>query len=164
MLRSSFRRSVAAAALLASGLAVVPALAQTAPAPPSRTQATPSPSTRGTEVGRYEYETYCAVCHGLDGKGGGPFTMLLNKRVPDLSLLAKNNGGVFPFSRAFDVVMGTADVGAHGSREMPIWGDVFSGQARTVFGPGLREGSGDAEAYVKARILALVEYVSRLQE
>lgn len=161
----SFIRRCAAAALLAAS-AAVPAIAQTAPAPvpapPPGLQAAPGTPTRGVEFGRYEYETYCAVCHGADGKGNGPFTMLLNKRVPDLSLLAKRNGGVFPFARAYDVVVGTADVGAHGSREMPIWGDVFSGQAQSVYGPGYREGTG--EAYVKARVLALVEYVSRLQE
>ncbi len=160
---SSFRRSAAVAVLLAAS-AAAPALAQTAPAPapPPGLQATPGTPPRGVEIGRYEYETYCAVCHGADGKGNGPFTMMLNKRIPDLSVLAKNNGGVFPFSRAYDVVIGTADVGAHGSREMPIWGDVFTGRAQSVYGPGYREVTG--EAYVKARVLALVEYVSRLQE
>ena len=159
--RSLFRRRNAAAVLLVAST-VVPAFAQTAPAPPPGTATRPAAPGGGAEFGRYEYETYCAVCHGLDGKGNGPFTMLLNKRMPDLSLLAKQNGGVFPFSRAYDVIVGTADVGAHGSREMPIWGDVFTSRAQTVYGPGYRESTG--EAFVRARVLALVEYVSRLQE
>ena len=161
MLSSIFRRAVTVAAMLAAA-AAAPVLAQTVPAPPSGTQTSPGTPTRGVEFGRYEYETYCAVCHGMDGKGNGPFTMLLNKRIPDLSLLSKNNGGVFPFSRAYDVVIGAADVGAHGSREMPIWGDVFTGRAQSVYGPAYRDATG--EAYVKARVLALVEYISRLQE
>jgi mono/diheme cytochrome c family protein len=162
MLRPSFRRKAALVALLATW-AVAPALAQSPPpSPPSGVPTGSAAPAPGGEFGRYEYETYCAVCHGTDGKGNGPFTMLLNKRVPDLSVLAKNNRGIFPFARAYDVVVGTADVGAHGSREMPIWGDVFIGRAQSVYGPNYRESTGDA--YVKARVLALVEYISRLQE
>jgi mono/diheme cytochrome c family protein len=39
------------------------------------------------------YTAYCAVCHGVDGKGNGPAAEALRVRPPDLTTLAKKNGG-----------------------------------------------------------------------
>ena len=113
------------------------------------------------DIGRYEFETYCAACHGLDGKGGGPMSMLLTKQVPNLTVLMKNNGGVFPFERAFTVVSGEATVAAHGTREMPIWGDHYKDKAPSQLGPYYQPS--DVSSYVRGRILALVGYLSTLQ-
>jgi mono/diheme cytochrome c family protein len=90
---------------------------------------------------KHEYDTHCAVCHGLGGKGDGVFAAQLKSGtvVPDLTGLAKGNNGAFPFKRVYDTIdRGTS---GHGTREMPIWG------AR----------------YVHTRILALSRYVNRLQ-
>lgn len=119
-------------------------------------------SAQSGDLGRYEYETYCAVCHGVEGKGGGPFTMLLNKAVPNLTVLSKNNSGMFPFARVRDVIVGDAPVPGHGPREMPIWGDVYDDRARSQL--GRNPDPGDVQAYVRVRVLALTEYVARLQE
>ncbi len=71
------------------------------------------------------YKTWCASCHGLQGKGDGPAASALKKMPADLTQLAKKNGGKFPTERVRNYIEGTAAVAAHGSREMPVWGDFF---------------------------------------
>ena len=61
--------------------------------------------------------------------------MLVTKKVPDLTLMQKNNGGVFPFAETYNVISGDADVPGHGTREMPIWGDVYRDRAIAQLGP-----------------------------
>lgn len=58
------------------------------------------------DIGKDEYDGSCAVCHGITGKGDGSLKLLLVKRVPDLTLLAKNNNGVFPFDRVYQTIDG----------------------------------------------------------
>lgn len=116
---------------------------------------------QSVDIGKYEFETYCAACHGTDGKGGGPFSMLLTKKVPDLTSLQKNNGGVFPFDRVYGTVSGDVAVGGHGTREMPIWGDHYKEKAPSQLGPYYAPA--DVASYVRGRILALIGHVSTLQ-
>jgi mono/diheme cytochrome c family protein len=72
------------------------------------------------------FRNHCAVCHGKDGRGRGPATIALKDRPPDLTQIARRNGGVFPSSRMKAVIAGTErGSSAHGSREMPIWGPIF---------------------------------------
>lgn len=71
------------------------------------------------------FRAYCASCHGVTGKGGGPAAPALKAKVPDLTLLAKTNRGEFPAARVGKVIMGDEVVLAHGSREMPVWGPIF---------------------------------------
>ena len=80
------------------------------------------------------YNTYCAVCHGAEGKGNGPAAAALKTPPSDLSTYAKRHGGTFSQVDVREVVDGMRPIPAHGSREMPIWGDVFRGlyQDRTL--------------------------------
>jgi len=71
------------------------------------------------------FRAYCASCHGLNGKGGGPAAAALSVRVPDLTVLAINYRGEFPLQHVREVILGDAVIAAHGSREMPIWGPIF---------------------------------------
>jgi mono/diheme cytochrome c family protein len=71
------------------------------------------------------FRAYCTPCHGLDAKGGGPAAPALKAKVPDLTLLARNNRGQFPTVRVRRVISGDEVAAAHGSREMPIWGPIF---------------------------------------
>lgn len=114
-------------------------------------------SDRG-DFGKREFESNCASCHGVNGKGNGPITDLLKKSPPDLSMLAKKNGGVFPMERLYKVIEG-GDVAAHGTRDMPVWGRDYRIQAAEHY----MDAPYDPEAYVRARILALLEYINRLQ-
>ncbi len=113
------------------------------------------------DLGRLEFSDNCAACHGLDGKGNGPLGGLLQKSPPDLSQLAKKNGGVLPVNRMYAVIEGTATVPSHGTRDMPVWGREY----RIEEAQRLREARGHYEPaeVVRARILTLIEYISRLQ-
>ncbi|MGA8055102.1 MAG: c-type cytochrome [Burkholderiales bacterium] len=124
---------------------------------------TPGHAAEPVDLGKTEYKNNCAVCHGLSGKGDGPFKGIVD--VPagaDLTTLAKRNNGVFPFVRVYETIDGTQMIKAHGTREMPIWGADYRLRAT-----GQRDDVGnylyDTDAFVRGRILALTEYVYRLQ-
>ena len=71
------------------------------------------------------YRTYCASCHGKNGKGNGPAAPALKATVPDLTVIAKNDRGQFPVTRVRRILMGEDTIVSHGSREMPVWGPLF---------------------------------------
>lgn len=73
------------------------------------------------------YQAYCATCHGADGKGVGPMTEWLKIQSPDLTRLSIREGGKFPLTRVQRVISGQENITAgHGTREMPVWGPIFS--------------------------------------
>jgi mono/diheme cytochrome c family protein len=73
------------------------------------------------------YAAYCAVCHGKDLRGGGPMARSLKAATPDLTTIAARSGGKFPLARVQRIVSGEEQIpGGHGSREMPVWGPIFS--------------------------------------
>lgn len=112
------------------------------------------------DLGKIEFVNNCAACHGVDGKGNGSLGNLMQRSPPDLTMLAKNNKGVLPMNRMFEIMEGK-DVASHGTRDMPIWGKEYYVEESQK----LREarGSYDAPAVVRARILTLLEYISRIQ-
>lgn len=112
------------------------------------------------DPGKSEFAENCASCHGVDGKGNGILGNLLQRSPPDLTQLAKKNQGVLPINRLYEVIDG-AGVPSHGSREMPVWGWEY----RVEQAQALREARGryDEPAMVRARILTLLEYISRIQ-
>ena len=77
---------------------------------------------QGADIGKQEYLSKCASCHGKDAKGDGPVAGSLKQKVADLTVLAKNTGSIFPFARIYDVIDGREAVAAHGPRDMPVWG------------------------------------------
>jgi mono/diheme cytochrome c family protein len=115
------------------------------------------------DPGALEYRSSCAVCHGLDGKGNGPTKPALTKHPTNLTTLAKGNGGVFPVQRVYEVIDGRQAVTAHGTRDMPIWGTQFLAEAD--FHYRYMEGMGPhtREPFVRARVMALVDYLNRIQ-
>jgi mono/diheme cytochrome c family protein len=110
---------------------------------------------RGTDVvsGSEVYRTYCAVCHGTKGKGDGQLADLLRVRPPDLTLLAKRNGGRYPDDKVHRMIDGRNPVKGHGGADMPVWGDAFRNAS-----------DGYSDAKVKEKIDALVEYLKSIQE
>ena len=106
-------------------------------------------SAQEIDAGKAEYRSNCAACHGIDGKGNGPVSKELKTRPTDLTILAKNNNGVFPVNTVSKVIDGREPVKSHGTREMPIWGYRY----------------GPPQAFrFKKRILAVIEYLKRVQE
>jgi mono/diheme cytochrome c family protein len=74
-----------------------------------------------TDPGKQEFELNCSVCHGMDAKGNGFLGASLKVVPPDLTVLAKNNGGVFPADRISSVISRrlTDDVQDLGGRGLP---------------------------------------------
>jgi len=112
------------------------------------------------DFGKREYDSNCAVCHGLKGKGDGPYAGMGNQSVRDLTVLSKKNGGVFPIEHVYEVIDGREQIKAHGPRDMPIWGTEYSITAAERYGD---VGGYSEEAYIRAHILLLVDYIYRLQ-
>ena len=72
------------------------------------------------------YRAYCAVCHGRDATGKGPMALALKSPPPDLTRIAERNGGIFPMARVERIIAGEEPLSSHGTREMPLWGPIFS--------------------------------------
>ena len=106
-------------------------------------------------VGKKEFTTYCASCHGSGGKGDGPVVHFLKRKPIDLTQLSKNNGSNFPFDRIWGVFDGTYQFDEHGTSEMPIWGYRF-----------IRETQKDNEPSdaAKAKALNIILYIQVIQE
>ena len=82
-------------------------------------------------AGRELFQQNCSVCHGVDAKGKGsmydPESAEPAKRVPpaDLTALSEQNAGKFPADRVRNAIYSKGPIPAHGTPEMPAWGDVF---------------------------------------
>ncbi len=115
------------------------------------------------DLGRQEFLDKCAVCHGKSGKGEGGHIMDLLKKAPsDLTMLSKKNGGVFPFDRVYAVIDGRETIVGHGDRDMPIWGKAYNTETARA-AEHYFDVPYDMEMYVRARILALIDYLYRIQ-
>lgn len=111
------------------------------------------------DLGKVEYESKCATCHALTGRGDGPTAQFLTRKPADLTTLAKNNNGIIPMARMYEIISGDTEVAGHGTRDMPVWGKEYKLQASEFY----RDMLYDPEVYVRAQILALIEYINRLQ-
>ena len=113
-----------------------------------------------TELGKDEYVRSCAACHGVVGKGDGPAAKSLIKPPTDLTRLSEANKGVFPISRVYAAIDGRIEVIAHGTRDMPVWGETYT---RELKYPGSMLSKEMTDSMVRVRMLALIEYISTLQ-
>ncbi|MBW2691330.1 MAG: c-type cytochrome [Deltaproteobacteria bacterium] len=114
----------------------------------------PDPDPMLAEVGAELFTSYCASCHGVDARGGGPAAPALITPPSDLSRIAARGGGVFPESSVARLIDGRFDLPAHGSREMPIWGACLAEEIPCF-------ATGDEVA--RGRIASLVEYLKSVQ-
>ncbi len=102
--------------------------------------------------GEQLFRTYCASCHGIDGKGGGPVAPALKQRPADVTAIAMRNHGVFPRDRIIRyVAFGDPAPSAHGSKDMPVWGPNFMALAPGSF------------ATVNERVESVVAYLASIQ-
>jgi mono/diheme cytochrome c family protein len=107
--------------------------------------------TTSAASGSEMFHSYCAPCHGKDGKGNGPAATSLKNPPANLTQLAKKNNGKFPADHVANVLR-SGVTGAHGSSDMPVWGPLFS------------QVSGRDVAIVQMRIANLVHYIESIQE
>ena len=110
--------------------------------------------------GKLDFRQYCAQCHGKHGTGEGPVAPALKKKPANLTLLSRNNGGVFPEDEVRDFIDGSKAAEGHGTRDMPIWGYAFMYRRSSHTGAG---GAPLTEAQVKHKIGRLVDYVKSIQ-
>lgn len=108
------------------------------------------PNPTSPTSGKQMFNEYCAVCHGQDGKSGGPAAPALKKKPADLTQLSAHNKGKFPDARVAGYIEGDDSLEAHGSRDMPMWGGVFKSMA----------GGSDI---AKLRVANLTAYIKSLQ-
>lgn len=104
--------------------------------------------------GEVVFQTHCASCHGIGGRGDGPVAESLRVPVPNLRLLNQRYGGEFPADTVASYIDGRDFPDAHGERAMPVWGTVFAATAQIVEGAATPE----------QRVDGLVDYLRTLQE
>ena len=98
------------------------------------------------------YRNYCAACHGNDGKGTDPAAPALKKAPADLTSLSRKNNGKFPALAVQNSIKGDTATTAHGSKDMPTWGNLF------------RSVSASQQAVVDLRVKNLSDYIEGMQE
>ena len=123
-------------------------------------------SAQNVDVGQTEYQSGCAPCHGADAKGTGPVSKELKTPPADLTVLAKKNNGVFPFDNVYKIIDGRDALSSHGTREMPIWGYRFTPPHYNLksIDDAVLSPSASSEGIVRSRILAVIDYLNRIQE
>lgn len=111
-----------------------------------REPARPAQSVEGPAL----YKQYCAACHGVDGKGNGPAAPALKVPPTDLTTYARRHGGKFSEMDLRTVIEGDRSIVAHGTKDMPIWGEVFSVVMRD-------------QAFRELRMTNLIRYLESIQ-
>jgi mono/diheme cytochrome c family protein len=116
----------------------------------------PSPAADSEQIrrGAVLYRLHCAGCHGKEGQGDGHAAEKLELDIPDLTLMARRNRGVFPAEATRRAIDGRTELRGHTRRNMPIWG------------LGLQQPGRDSaqEGDVQMDIEELVLYLKTLQE
>jgi mono/diheme cytochrome c family protein len=97
------------------------------------------------------YKDYCAVCHGADGKGGGPAASALKTPPPDLTTMAKRYGEKSAALKVDATLRFGAGNKTHGTADIPVWGPLFSATDKS-------------QTAVAMRISNLSKYVESLQQ
>jgi hypothetical protein len=87
-------------------------------------------------------------------EGDGPTAATLRASVPNLRTLSERNGGTFPTDAVASYIDGRTFPAAHGTREMPVWGPVFSVTQELVRGAESPE----------QRIAGVVAFLRELQQ
>jgi mono/diheme cytochrome c family protein len=106
--------------------------------------------------GELEFQSHCAVCHGVDASGNGIMSKYLTLPPANLTQLSKKYGGKFPFWQIYRTIDGREEMRGHGMSQMPVWGPRFRAES----------GGNDpgAKSQAAGRILSLVFYLQHVQE
>lgn len=102
-------------------------------------------------MGQVIYSRYCAACHGRAGAGDGPVAPGLVRKPTDLTALAARNGGKFPYDKVARTIDGRQTPRAHGTPDMPVWGEIFG------------KTTGTEAPSVEAAVSRITHYVWSLQ-
>jgi len=111
-------------------------------------------SDKDVSDGHSYFLRYCASCHGVNGLGDGPVAEALSKPPASLRLLSDKYGTPLPAARIADLIDGRSAVRAHGSREMPVWGERL-----------YQEGAGErGELGIGEVIGKIIAYLNTIQD
>ncbi|MBS1803607.1 MAG: c-type cytochrome [Acidobacteria bacterium] len=84
------------------------------------------PATRtASNNGQQMFTSYCAPCHGVDGKGRGPAGNAMSPKPTDLTQLMRKNHGKYPDTHVVSILEFGTERSAHGSAKMPVWGPIL---------------------------------------
>jgi hypothetical protein len=149
--------------------------------------AVPDARPQDADRGQIEFLLNCARCHGTDAKGSGPDSAKLHIKPVDLTVLAKRNHGRFDPGAVYQMIDGRNARLSHHSAEMPIWGcrhqtalpnlpattkpkQKIPKRILSQMKPHENELDSlldlpcDSEAAIRERLLAIVSYLSLVQE
>lgn len=135
---AAWRAGALGAALLAVAAA---AHAQSAPEAPN--------------PGRDAFLQYCASCHGAQGDGKGPMAGELRQSPSDLRHLTKRFGSPLHTQRLLERIDGRRMARAHGSRDMPVWGEKLT--------RNIPRGAG-TEAQTRGTLLIIIDWLESIQQ
>lgn len=114
-----------------------------------------APMVFADETGAQLFGDYCAACHGASGKGDGDMADVITIPSPNLTLLSKNNDGIFPMLRVIHTIDGRTGVRAHAS-VMPLFGKTLSVDTSDLGYAGILT--------TRGQILSLAMYLESIQE
>ncbi len=103
------------------------------------------------DSGKQMYKDYCAACHGMEGKGNGPAVEFLKAPPPDLTIMGKGHDDMYVTNHVRTVLRFGTENKAHGTLDMPLWGQMFNALNNN-------------DAVVTLRISNLCEYVQSIQQ
>ena len=108
------------------------------------------------EEGRHTFERLCISCHGSGGAGVGAAEVgSLGTPPPDLRKIAARRNGHFDRAEIAEWIEGRMATTAHGTRRMPIWGEVLSAEYDRY---------PDGDELIGATLDPLVVYLESLQK
>lgn len=113
----------------------------------------PPEGSRATQAtaGKAHFMQYCASCHGEDGKGLQIDS--LERQPADLTAIMKGRtSSEFPILEVANMIDGRKMAKTHGSRDMPVWGEVFSKQEYM------------SEDEIKGKLAELIAYLMVIQK
>ena len=106
-------------------------------------------------VGYRYFVRSCSACHRAEGRGDGPAASALQSPPADLTRIAQRRGGHFPVAEITAFIDGRIGVPAHGSRDMPVWGERFG----EIVGHDVL-----GEAVVHSHLQLLITYLQAIQQ
>ena len=102
---------------------------------------------RGAEI----FKKNCVQCHSENGKG--MMIDSLKTQTADLTqIMESRNAKEFPIVAIANIIDGRKMAKSHGSRVMPVWGEVFSKEEYLT------------EKEVKGKMAELIAYLMTIQE
>lgn len=110
------------------------------------------------QSGAKEYQQRCALCHGDNARGNGPYAFALVFKPSDLTKLSISNGGSFPFIETYLKIDGREIAKAHGTRLMPIWGNRYNEESWSLVSPEY------ASTLARGKIFELLLFLHSLQD